>query len=999
VGIIVGLCVTVLVAVWGIVRAREEQRDRGLLEVAKHEISAGRFGKARNQLAELVARRPGWDEAVYQLGVCEQARDRSLAAIEAFERVPRGSAWAGWSDVRRSRLEMNRGRFAECERLLIRAAAVPGPHLAEARWGFVLLLRVEGRFEEARRWLQEGFDVMSSPVVTLQRLYKLDVDPFPIDGVRRTLELAGSQAPEDDRVWLGRAHLALRSGSFAEADRWLARCLARRPDDPVIWRMKLECALAAERPEAVREALFHLPASLEPDTRVPALRAWRAALAGDREAERQALRALIDLDAANASALERLATLEHDAGRGVEAARLRKMRDALEEARTAYIQGLASARPADHALELAALAGRLGRRFDAARWAELGAATGTAPGHSARGNSRTTIAAAAPTGDTRSPTLADLLPEFSKALSFGPERRTGTDAKPVIPRFEDDAETAGLRFIHQSGGSKGRLIPPITASGGVGLLDFDKDGWLDVYLVQGGPFPPVPNSTLAGDRLFRNCGNGTFEDVTESSGIAAMNRGYGHGVAVADYDGDGYPDLFVTRWRSHALYRNRGNGTFEDVTERAGLAGERDWPTSAAFADLDGDGDLDLYVCHYLKWAEDEMRTCSDPSDPTIYRCLPLDFEALPDHVFRNDAGHFVDVTREAGIVDRNGRGLGVVAADLDADGRTDLFVANDMTANYLFRNLGGFRFEEVGHAAGVAGNATGSYQAGMGIACGDLDGDGRLDLAVTNFYNESTTLFRNCGGGFWSDQTAAVGLAVPSRYVLGFGVAFFDANDDGWLDLITANGHVHDGRPQFPWKMLVQLFVGQGRGRLFDVTSRYGPPSQVLRMGRGLAVGDLDNDGRVDAVVVSQDEPAAYFHNRTSGGHFLTLQLEGKTSNRDAVGAIVSVECDGRRRVAPRLGGGSYQSASDPRICFGLGEAREIDSIEVRWPSGHVDRLVHIAADTGYLLREGDSIAHPMPGWRPETLRRPNAGPQGGAIPTTRGGPASDRPPTLPKK
>ena len=273
------------------------------------------------------------------------------------------------------------------------------------------------------------------------------------------------------------------------------------------------------------------------------------------------------------------------------------------------------------------------------------------------------------------------------------------------------------------------------------------------------------------------------------------------------------------------------------MTDRAGLGGDRDWPTSAAFADLDGDGDLDLYVCHYMKWDERETRTCADPNDPTVYRCLPLDFEALPDHLFRNDGGRFVDVTAEAGIVDRDGRGLGVVAADLDEDGRVDLFVANDMTANLFFRNLGGMRFEESGLAAGLAGNATGAYQAGMGVACGDLDGDGRLDLAVTNFYNESTTFFRNFGQGFFGDQTAAIGLAGPSRYVLGFGIAFLDADNDGWLDLITANGHVHDGRPQFPWKMPVQLFLNDGRGRVMDVTRQSGPavpgPPDGTRAGR----------------------------------------------------------------------------------------------------------------------------------------------------------------------
>ncbi len=410
------------------------------------------------------------------------------------------------------------------------------------------------------------------------------------------------------------------------------------------------------------------------------------------------------------------------------------------------------------------------------------------------------------------------------------------------------------------------------ASGGVGLLDYDGDGFLDVYCVQGGHFPPAaaagpqtrPASTSAGDRLFRNRGDGTFEDVTSRSGIAAMPRGYGHGVAVGDYDNDGRPDLFVTRWRSYALYRNRGDGTFADVTRTARLDGDRDWPTSAAFADLDNDGDLDLYVCHYGEWDPSNPLICKDPSGANVVTCDPRSIRALPDHVFRNDAGRFVYVTAEAGIVDHDGRGFGVVAADLDDDGRVDLFVANDSTANALYRNKGGFRFEEVGHEAGVAANAGGGYQAGMGVACGDLDGDGRLDLAVTNFYGESTTLFRNLGGGLFADYTAAAGLAAPSRHRLGFGIAFLDANSDGWLDLITANGHISDQRPLFPYAMSPQLFLGGPEGRLEDVTAEAGPPFGHLSVGRGLAVGDLDNDGRTDALMVAQNEPMVDFRNRT---------------------------------------------------------------------------------------------------------------------------------------
>ncbi|HWE39312.1 MAG TPA: CRTAC1 family protein, partial [Isosphaeraceae bacterium] len=432
---------------------------------------------------------------------------------------------------------------------------------------------------------------------------------------------------------------------------------------------------------------------------------------------------------------------------------------------------------------------------------------------------------------------------------------------------------------------------------------------------------------------------------------------------VGDFDNDGRADLFVTRMGSYALYHNKGDGTFEDVTGPSGLGGFRDWPTSAAFADLDGDGDLDLYVCHYLEWDSRNPRACYDEARRVIL-CEPLSFRSKQDHLFRNDGGRFVDVTAEAGFSEHDGRGLGVVAADLDDDGRVDLFVANDQSANFLWRNLGGFRFEEVAAVAGASANAQGGYQAGMGVACGDLDGDGREDVVVTNFYAESTTFFRNLGGGMFADRTAAVGLARPSRDLLGFGVTTLDANNDGRLDLLTANGHVDDLRPGGPFEMPAQLLIGSGSGQLVDVTAAAGPPFRQPYIGRGLAAGDLDNDGRVDALLLPQNRPLAYLHNQTGGGgHALTVLLEGSASNRDGVGARVTVRAGGRRQVAQRTGGGSYCSAGDPRLHFGLGDAARVDALEVRWPSGRVDRHAGLAADAGYRLREGDPHAAPLPG------------------------------------
>jgi hypothetical protein len=347
---------------------------------------------------------------------------------------------------------------------------------------------------------------------------------------------------------------------------------------------------------------------------------------------------------------------------------------------------------------------------------------------------------------------------------------------------------------------------------------------------------------------------------------------------------------------------------------------------------------------------------------------VPRGQGAKPDHLFRNDDGRFVDVSASAGITagDRDGRGLGVVIADLDDDGRLDIYVANDMTANLLFHNLGGLRFEEVGVASGAGSSAEGGYQAGMGVACGDLDGDGRLDLAVTNFYGESTSLFHNFGGLQFVDHSASVGLLARTRFMLGFGISFLDADNDGWLDLAQANGHVVDYRPTMPFEMPAQLFLGVGGGRLAEVSARAGACWQVPRLGRGLAVGDLDNDGRLDLVLVDEGKSLAYFHHEGPAGHFVTIQLEGLPpgSNRDAVGARVSVTSAGRTQVAQRTGGGSFLSASSGLLHFGLKESSLVEKIEVSWPSGRVDRYVHLAADTGYHLREGQSDAAVLRGW-----------------------------------
>ncbi len=915
------------------------------------------------RLARLAERRPGDSEVEFLLGDCERMLGHPESALAAWGRIPDGTKRAALAALSSGRLALGLGRYRLGEACLLRASRAGGD-VADEAWRFLeFLYETSGRRDEHRAIVQMRAEQAADPSKILRVLWSIERDPYPVDGITVALAKARQSAPDDDLVWLAWANLAIRTGRFDEAGAWLDRCERARPDDPAVWSARLEWAKAVDRPDEVRRAAAHLPASGKLRATILATRAWLAARDGDREAERSALEAILAPEPAHDAALERLADLAAQAGEPGKVAELRRRKAAIDAARDHYRQLINLPEMAPQAAELARTAEAIGRWFEAKTWWALAARRDPSVGDEASAAIARLAAADEAARSTDGHTLAEL---------FGPSRPSGKagDSGPhdlVIPTFVDEAAARGLVFRCDHGPSEKHQLPE-TMTGGVAVLDFDGDGWLDVYAVQGGPFPPRGGPPPFGDRLFRNRGDGRFQDVTATSGLAELPGGYGHGVAVGDYDNDGRPDLFLTRWRSYALYRNLGGGRFQDATAQAGLAGDRDWPTSAAWADFDNDGDLDLYVCHYLKWDAKNPAVCEYPerSKPGYMYCDPLIFPALPDHVFRNDDGRFIDVTAEAGIVNRDGRGLGVLAADLDDDGKVNVFVANDLSANLFFRNDGGFRFSEQASAAGLAASAEGGSLAGMGVACGDGDGDGRLDLAVTNFLNQATTLYHNHGGGLFSDRSAATGLAAATRQYLGFGLAALDANNDGRLDLVQANGHISDFSPSFPYEMRAQLLLGDASGHFRDVSEQAGPPWQVLRLGRGLAVGDIDNDGRMDVLIVGQGAPLALLHNQPApaADHFLTLALEGVASNRDGVGAKVTVTAGRRSQVAARFGGGSYLSASDPRLHFGLGPARRADRVEVRWPSGRRDSYEGLAAGAGYRLREGDPAPRPLAGF-----------------------------------
>jgi hypothetical protein len=544
-------------------------------------------------------------------------------------------------------------------------------------------------------------------------------------------------------------------------------------------------------------------------------------------------------------------------------------------------------------------------------------------------------------------------------------------AQPIVT-FENVAKAVGLAFTHVNGASPEKYLVE-TMGSGAAFLDYDNDGWLDLFVVDGGSIATRPTSepaspkpqAKAGHRLFRN-DSGVFTDVTATSGI--VHREYGMGACAGDVDGDGRTDLYITNYGPNALYRNTGNGAFADIT-RAARVGFEGWSTSCAFLDMDRDGDLDLFITNYLDAPKSRNPFCGDPQRRIRVYCHPLNYPSVPSVLYRNDGkGVFTDVTTEAGIAKYMGNGLGVAVGDYDDDGWPDVFVANDAVPNFLFRNDGGpstplrARFIETALAAGVAVGRDGKPRAGMGTEFADYNGDGRLDLVVTNHEFETHSLFRNDGKGSFSDASVEAGIASPTLPFVGFGVAFFDADNDGYTDLAIANGHVIDNTATFrPGSSHAQrrlLFRNTNGRRFAEVSRQSGPGFAPQTVGRTLLAGDIDNDGDVDLVVTNNGGPLDVLRN--NGGrerHALVVRVVGVRSNRDGIGARLTVTAQGRTQIREVKSGSSYLGQNDLRVHFGVGEATRIDRLDIRWPDGQVETIRDVAADQIVTVTEGQGI------------------------------------------
>jgi hypothetical protein len=519
-----------------------------------------------------------------------------------------------------------------------------------------------------------------------------------------------------------------------------------------------------------------------------------------------------------------------------------------------------------------------------------------------------------------------------------PSRSKPPDAGcPVV--FTDVAARAGLKFTHERGATPAHQLPE-TMGSGVAWLDYDNDGWLDLYVVQSGPFPP-DGSARAQDRLFHNNGNGTFTDVTEKAKL--KDTAYGMGVVAADYDNDGYVDLYVTNFGRNILYHNNGDGTFTDVTERAGVAGSG-WSTSAAFADFDGDGYLDLFVVRYLDYSVEKSYFCGDPVKGRRDYCHPSLYPPIGNLLFHNNGdGTFTDVTASSGVGQALGKGLGVVVADVDDDGRPDIYVANDTTMNFLFRNLGAMKFEDVSLISGAGVNATGRAMGGMGVSAGDLAGDGRMDLVVANFEAEPNSFYRNLGSGVFEDASASSGFGPPHFNFSGFGLNLLDAANAGHLDVFIANGHVLEVPKMQGVTYAERPFLMWNDGRGHFIERGCGEPFRRELVGRGSAAADYDNDGDIDIAVSNSGGPLELLRNDGKHGSWVGLLLRGVKSNRQGIGARVTLETEKGRQVREVKAGDSYLSSSDPRVHFGLGTATSFKRVSVRWPSGIVQEVRNV--------------------------------------------------------
>ena len=540
-------------------------------------------------------------------------------------------------------------------------------------------------------------------------------------------------------------------------------------------------------------------------------------------------------------------------------------------------------------------------------------------------------------------------------------------ANPDGVQFQDVTSKSGIHFRHERAASDQKLYLE-TMGAGVGWLDYDQDGFLDIFFVNSGVTPAFHPDTPPQPALYRNNGDGTFTDVTAKSGIHT-DGGFFFGVAIADFDNDGYPDIYMTGYRHSILYHNNRDGTFTDVTTTAGVVDEGDWATAAGWFDYDHDGNLDLLVTNYVHYDVDHPVSCGGPKPGYRAYCHPDSFSGSSPRLYHNNGnGTFTDVTKSAGLVNRDGKSLAVVLADLNGDGWPDIFIANDTQRNFLYLNNGDGTFRDATYSGGAGFSEDGKAEAGMSADAADVRNNGDYDLFVSHLDFQLNRYYRNSGEGTFTDATVTSGIGQSNYRNSSFGARFFDFDNDGWRDLLVINGHILDNislyHPGVTYQEEKRLYRNTGGGHFADASATQLPGFRAPTIGRGLAVGDYDNDGWQDFVVNNNGEPAQLFHNdggRAKNGanrnHWLAVRLIGTKSNRDGLGARLKVTAGNFVSYDQAKGGMSYCSSQDPRIYFGLAKHPSVDTLEITWPSGIVDTLHGVTADQIITVEEGRGL------------------------------------------
>ena len=523
--------------------------------------------------------------------------------------------------------------------------------------------------------------------------------------------------------------------------------------------------------------------------------------------------------------------------------------------------------------------------------------------------------------------------------------------------FRDVTTQAGIRYRHNNG-AFGKKYLPETMGPGAAFIDYDNDGYQDILITNGTDWPGRPK-TASTPKLYHNNGNGTFTDVTAKAGLNISL--FGLGIAVGDFDNDGFDDIFLSALGQSHLFRNNGNGTFTDVTKSAGLSGPQEFSTSAAFVDYDKDGKLDLVVANYVQWSIAGDLYCSLDGTKKSY-CTPESYKGASARLWHNlGGGKFEDASHKAGLFDATSKSLGIAILDADNDGWPDILLANDTQPNKLYANQKNGTFKETGVSAGIAFSEDGIARAGMGVDAGDYDRSGKQSIIISNFANQMISLYHNEGNGLFVDEAPRSEVGRKSLLSLGFGCFFFDYDNDGWLDILVANGHIENEIEKIQKRVTYaeppHLFRNVGKGKFDEVTTKSGPAFAAPRVARGAAYGDIDNDGALDVLFTTNGGPVYLFRNVDGKNHSIRFKLVGTKSNRDGIGAVVKVTAGGETQQQMLRSGSTYLSQNELIVTAGLGQNHKADSVEIQWPSGTVDRLTNIAADQYVVVQEGKAI------------------------------------------